>query len=139
IKSTCVYGGAPKNAQVQASRRGVEVVVATPGRLIDMLEGNHTNCKRVTYLVLNEADRMLDMGFEPQMRKIVSQVRPDRQTLMWSATWPKEVQILARDFLNKDFIQVNIGSTELRANPNIKQLVEIVNSESEKNEKLIRL
>lgn len=53
---------------------GVEVVIATPGRLIDMLEGRHTNLRRVTYLVLDEADRMLDMGFEPQIRKIVSQV-----------------------------------------------------------------
>lgn len=55
---------------------GVEVVIATPGRLIDMLEGRHTNLRRVTYLVLDEADRMLDMGFEPQIRKIVSQVGP---------------------------------------------------------------
>lgn len=53
---------------------GVEIVIATPGRLIDMLEAQHTNLKRVTYLVLDEADRMLDMGFEPQIRKIVAQV-----------------------------------------------------------------
>src|SRR6201989_1949555 len=61
-----------------------------------MLESGKTNLSRVTYLVLDEADRMLDMDFEPQIRKIVSQIRPDRQTLMWSATWPKEVQQLAR-------------------------------------------
>lgn len=54
---------------------GVEIVIATPGRLIDMLEAQHTNLKRVTYLVLDEADRMLDMGFEPQIRKIIAQVR----------------------------------------------------------------
>ncbi len=59
-------------------RRGVEIVIATPGRLIDFLESRTTNLRRVTYLVLDEADRMLDMGFEPQMRKIVSQIRPDR-------------------------------------------------------------
>jgi ATP-dependent RNA helicase DDX5/DBP2 len=59
----------------------------------------------LSFLVLDEADRMLDMGFGPQLRKIVDQIRPDRQTLMWSATWPKEVQSLARDYL-KDFIQV---------------------------------
>jgi ATP-dependent RNA helicase DDX5/DBP2 len=71
--------------------------------LIDHLEGGTTNLRRVTYLVLDEADRMLDMGFEPQIRKIVSQIRPDRQTLLWSATWPKEVQKLASDFLNNPY------------------------------------
>jgi len=76
-------------------QRGVEIVIATPGRLIDMLETQKTNLRRVTYLVMDEADRMLDMGFEPQIRKIVSQIRPDRQTLMFSATWPKDVQKLA--------------------------------------------
>ena len=69
----------------------MEIVIATPGRLIDFLEMGKTNLRRCTYLVLDEADRMLDMGFEPQIRKIVEQIRPDRQTLMWSATWPKEV------------------------------------------------
>ena len=70
----CVYGGAPKGPQCRDLRAGVEIVIATPGRLIDMLESRVTNLKRVTYLVLDEADRMLDMGFEPQIRKIVSQV-----------------------------------------------------------------
>lgn len=70
-------------------------MIATPGRLIDMLETQKTNLRRVTYLVMDEADRMLDMGFEPQIRKIVGQIRPDRQTLMFSATWPKDVQKLA--------------------------------------------
>lgn len=60
-----------------------------------MLETQKTNLRRVTYLVMDEADRMLDMGFEPQIRKIVGQIRPDRQTLMFSATWPKDVQKLA--------------------------------------------
>ena len=73
----------------------MEIVIATPGRLIDMLESGKTNLRRITYLVMDEADRMLDMGFEPQIRKIVSQIRPDRQTLMFSATWPKDVQKLA--------------------------------------------
>ncbi|CAN0160152.1 unnamed protein product [Ectocarpus fasciculatus] len=66
---------------------------------------------------------MLDMGFEPQIRKIVSQIRPDRQTLMWSATWPKEVQALARDFLHH-YYQVTVGSLELAANKDIKQIIE---------------
>uniref|UniRef100_A0A7N2LM80 RNA helicase n=1 Tax=Quercus lobata TaxID=97700 RepID=A0A7N2LM80_QUELO len=77
----------------------VEVVIASPGRLIDMLDSHRTNLRRVTYLVLDEADRMLDMGFEPQIRKLVSQIRPDRQTLYWSSTWSKEVEQLARQFL----------------------------------------
>lgn len=62
-------------------------MVATPGRLIDLIEMRKVSMRRVTYLVLDEADRMLDMGFEPQIRKIIEQIRPDRQVLMWSATW----------------------------------------------------
>jgi len=95
IRNVAIYGGAPKGPQIRDLQRGVEIVIATPGRLIDMLETNKTNLKRVTYLVMDEADRMLDMGFEPQIRKIASQIRPDRQTLMFSATWPKDVQKLA--------------------------------------------
>src|SRR6195952_3507949 len=122
IRNTAIYGGAPKGPQIRDLSRGVEIVIATPGRLIDMLETQKTNLRRITYLVLDEADRMLDMGFEPQIRKIVSQIRPDRQTLMFSATWPKDVQRLAMDFLH-DFIQVNIGSMELTANHNVEQHV----------------
>lgn len=98
---------------------------STPGRMIDMLSMGKTNLRRVTYLVLDEADRMLDMGFEPQLRKIVSQIRPDRQTLMWSATWPKEIVSLAHDFLS-DFIQVTVGSLDLTANKKITQIVKVM-------------
>ncbi|KAK4186625.1 P-loop containing nucleoside triphosphate hydrolase protein [Podospora australis] len=136
IRNTCVYGGVPKGPQIRDLQRGVEVCIATPGRLIDMLESGKTNLRRVTYLVLDEADRMLDMGFEPQIRKIIGQIRPDRQTLMWSATWPKEVRALAQDFLT-DFIQVTIGSMDLSANHRITQIVEVV-SESEKRDKMLK-
>lgn len=136
IRNTCVYGGVPRGQQIRDLARGVEICIATPGRLIDMLESGKTNLKRVTYLVLDEADRMLDMGFEPQIRKIVDQIRPDRQTLMWSATWPKDVQRLAYDYL-KDYIQVNVGSLELSASHNIKQIVEVV-SEYEKRERMAK-
>ena len=84
--------------------------------------------ERCTYVVLDEADRMLDMGFEPQIRKVLGQVRPDRQMLMWSATWPKEVMELAEDFFGnrEDYVHLNIGSTKLSANHNINQIVEVV-------------
>lgn len=136
IKNTCVYGGVPKGPQARELSQGVEICIATPGRLIDMLESRRTNLRRVTYLVLDEADRMLDMGFEPQIRKIVDQIRPDRQTLMWSATWPKEVKKLAEDYLH-DFIQVNIGSLDLSASHNITQVVEVC-AEYEKRTKLVK-
>ena len=136
IRNTCVYGGVPKGPQIRDLSRGVEVCIATPGRLIDMLEAGRTNLRRVTYLVLDEADRMLDMGFEPQIRKIIGQIRPDRQTCMWSATWPKEVRQLASDFLN-DYIQVNVGSLDLSANHRITQIIEVV-SDFEKRDKMIK-
>ncbi|KZV89570.1 DEAD-domain-containing protein [Exidia glandulosa HHB12029] len=72
IRNTAIYGGAPKGLQIRDLQRGVEIVIATPGRLIDMLQSQETNLRRITYLVLDEADRMLDMGFEPQIRKILS-------------------------------------------------------------------
>ncbi|KAK8946807.1 DEAD-box ATP-dependent RNA helicase 30 [Platanthera zijinensis] len=137
IRSTCIYGGAPKGPQIRDLKRGVQIVIATPGRLIDMLEACHTNLRRVTYLVLDEADRMLDMGFEPQIRKIISQIRPDRQTLYWSATWPKEVELLARQFLNNPY-KVIIGSSDLKANQSIDQFVEIV-ANNEKYPRLVKL
>jgi len=138
IKNTCVFGGAPKGPQLRDIENGCEVVIATPGRLIDFLEMGKISLKRVTYMCLDEADRMLDMGFEPQIRKIFEQIRPDRQVLMWSATWPKEVKQLAHDFLNKDYIQINIGSLDLSANHKILQIVDVCD-EYQKEAKLARL
>jgi ATP-dependent RNA helicase DDX5/DBP2 len=137
VNNTCIFGGAPKVNQMRDLQRGVEIVIATPGRLIDFLERGVTNLKRCTYLVLDEADRMLDMGFEPQIKKIMGQIRPDRQVLMWSATWPKEVKNLAEEYLH-DYIQVNIGSTNLSANHNILQIVDVCD-ETEKENKLLKL
>uniref|UniRef100_A0A7S0U9N0 RNA helicase n=1 Tax=Hemiselmis andersenii TaxID=464988 RepID=A0A7S0U9N0_HEMAN len=125
IKLTCVYGGAPKSSQAGDLRRGVEIVIATPGRLIDFLESRTTNLRRVTYLVMDEADRMLDMGFEPQIRKIVGQIRPDRQTLMFTATWPKEVESIARDFMQHDVVRTQVGSQSLKAVKTVVQHVEV--------------
>merc|ERR1719281_1739193 len=106
--------------------------------MIDFLDSQSTNLKRVTYLCLDEADPMLDMGFEPQVRKVTSQCRPDRQTLMWSATWPREVQKLARDICKEDPVHVNIGSLDLRTAHTIRQYVEVV-AEADKRARLKRL
>merc|ERR1719491_1220864 len=132
IKNTVVYGGVPKAKQIRELRTGVEIVIATPGRLIDHLEQGNTNLKRVTYLVLDEADRMLDMGFEPQLRKICSQIRPDRQVLMWSATWPRDVKNLASDYLDQ-YYQVTVGNTDLSGNKDVTQTIECVNDQDKYN------
>lgn len=87
----CLYGGASKGPQLRELERGSDIVVATPGRLNDILEMKKISLHQVSLLVLDEADRMLDMGFEPQIRKIVDEIPPSRQTLMYTATWPKEV------------------------------------------------
>jgi ATP-dependent RNA helicase DDX5/DBP2 len=114
IRSAAVYGGVSKVEQMQLVSKGAEVIVATPGRLIDFLIGTKVSLARVTYLVLDEADRMLDLGLELQIRAILSQIRPDRQTLMFSATWPVAVQQLAESLLRNP-IQVNIGGREIVA------------------------
>merc|ERR1719331_2437715 len=138
IKNTCCYGGVPRRQQQQDLRDGVEIVIATPGRLIDFLDCGDTNLKRLTYLVLDEADRMLDMGFEPQVRKVVSQSRPDRQTLMWSATWPDEIKRLTRDICKENPVHINVGSLDLRTAHTIRQYVEVV-KEEDKRGRLKRL
>lgn len=132
IKNIVIYGGSPKQAQLQQINRGAEIYIATPGRLIDFVKDNLISLHRCTFLVLDEADRMLDMGFEPQIRKIIEQIRPDRQTAMFSATWPKEVRKLAEDFIS-DYTTVNIGAGELTANPNIRQIVEVCQEYEKEN------
>lgn len=118
----CLYGGAPKGPQLKELDRGADIVVATPGRLNDILEMRRVSLSQVSYLVLDEADRMLDMGFEPQIRKIVKEVPARRQTLMYTATWPKEVRKIAADLLVNP-VQVNIGNIdELVANKSITQV-----------------
>ncbi|MBA0571911.1 hypothetical protein Golob_002280, partial [Gossypium lobatum] len=135
ISCTCLYGGAPKGPQLREIERGVDIVVATPGRLNDILEMKRISLHQVSYLVLDEADRMLDMGFEPQIRKIVKEVPTRRQTLMFTATWPKEVRKIAADLLVNP-VQVNIGNIdELVANKSITQYVEVL-SPMEKHRRL---
>jgi len=129
LRTCCAYGGVSKRDQQNELRRGVEIVICTPGRLLDFLENKVTNLRRVTYLVLDEADRMLDLGFEAQIRIIVGQIRPDRQMLLWSATWNNSVEKLAKDLaFRKDFIKVHIGSLETSANKNVTQKIEVIKS-----------
>lgn len=112
VRPCVVYGGAQVGEQMRDLDRGCHLLVATPGRLVDMLERGKVSLEFCKYLVLDEADRMLDMGFEPQIRRIVEQDNMPqvgkRQTLMFSATFPKEIQMLARDFLH-DYIFLAIG------------------------------
>ena len=111
LRPVCVYGGTGISDQIADLKRGAEIVVCTPGRMIDMLAANSgrvTNLHRITYVVLDEADRMFDMGFEPQVTKIVGNIRPDRQTVMFSATFPRQMEALARKILNKP-IEVQVG------------------------------
>jgi ATP-dependent RNA helicase RhlE len=99
-----VYGGVPMDPQVTALREGVDVVVATPGRLLDHLERQNVVFDELEVLVLDEADRMLDMGFAPQIQKVVAQIPNYRQTLLFSATMPPEVEALARKYLRKPVV-----------------------------------
>ncbi|KAI6204593.1 RNA helicase [Aphelenchoides besseyi] len=115
IRAVCVYGGVQISDQIADLKKGAEVVVCTPGRMIDMLAANNgrvTNLRRVTYLVLDEADRMFDMGFEPQVMKIINNIRPDRQTVLFSATFPKQMEALARKVLQKP-VEIQIGGKSI--------------------------
>uniref|UniRef100_A0A665W6M2 RNA helicase n=1 Tax=Echeneis naucrates TaxID=173247 RepID=A0A665W6M2_ECHNA len=140
VRPCVVYGGADIGQQIRDLERGCHLLVATPGRLVDMMERGKIGLDYCNYLVLDEADRMLDMGFEPQIRRIVEQdTMPHkgiRQTMMFSATFPKEIQILARDFLEEYiFLAVGrVGSTS----ENITQKVVWV-EESDKRSFLLDL
>lgn len=134
IKSVCLYGGGDRKEQIKVVAKGVDIVIATPGRLNDLVMARHLNVINFSYIVLDEADRMLDMGFEPQIRKSLFDVRPDRQTVMTSATWPPGVRRLAESYM-KDPIQVNVGSLDLAAVHTVTQKIQFV-EESEKEEAL---
>ncbi|KAF8724139.1 hypothetical protein HU200_021155 [Digitaria exilis] len=129
--------GALKGPQLRELDRGVDIVVATPGRLNDILEIDRVSLRQVSYLVLDEADRMLDMGFEPQIRTILKQMPPKRQTLVYTATWPKELRQIASNLLvNDNRIRVTIGSiNQLVIKKSVTQHVEVI-SHMEKSRRL---
>jgi len=112
FKTTIVVGGTNMSEQRSDLRGGVEVCVATPGRLIDHLHQGNTNLGRVSVVVLDEADRMLDMGFEPQIREVMMNLPKPHQTLLFSATMPVEVETLAADYLNKP-VKVKVGAVSV--------------------------
>ncbi|KAJ8250322.1 hypothetical protein COCON_G00222440 [Conger conger] len=131
FKSICIYGGGDRRAQINMTSSGVDIVIATPGRLNDLQMNNHINLRSITYLVLDEADRMLDMGFEPQIMKIILDIRPDRQTVMTSATWPTGVRRLSKSYL-KDPMMVYVGTLDLAAVNTVEQTVLIIQEEEKK-------
>ena len=139
LRAVCAYGGAPIKDQIADMKRGAEIVVCTPGRMIDLLAANSgrvTNLRRVTYVVLDEADRMFDMGFEPQVMKILANIRPDKQTVLFSATFPRQMEALARKTLSKP-VEIVVGGRSVVA-PEITQIVE-VRSEDQKFVRLLEL
>ncbi|XP_034634419.1 probable ATP-dependent RNA helicase DDX46 isoform X2 [Trachemys scripta elegans] len=131
FRVVCVYGGTGISEQIAELKRGAEIIVCTPGRMIDMLAANNgrvTNLRRVTYVVLDEADRMFDMGFEPQVMRIVDNIRPDRQTVMFSATFPRAMEALARRILNKP-IEVQVGGRSVVCS-DVEQEVIVIEEEN---------
>ncbi|MGH0166490.1 UNVERIFIED_CONTAM: hypothetical protein FKN15_072601, partial [Acipenser sinensis] len=139
LRVVCVYGGTGISEQIAELKRGAEIIVCTPGRMIDMLGANNgrvTNLRRVTYVVIDEADRMFDMGFEPQVMRIVDNIRPDRQTVMFSATFPRAMEALARRILSKP-VEVQVGGRSIVCS-DVEQHV-IVLEEENKFLKLLEL
>ncbi|KAK6887826.1 ATP-dependent RNA helicase DED1, partial [Candida tropicalis] len=135
VRPCVVYGGADIGQQMRNLDRGCDLLVATPGRLKDLLERGKVSLANIKYLVLDEADRMLDMGFEPQIRHIVEECDmpevTDRQTLMFSATFPRDIQMLARDFL-KDYVFLSVGRVG-STSENITQKILYVEDEDKKS------
>ncbi|KAH9555785.1 hypothetical protein CY35_08G134400 [Sphagnum magellanicum] len=127
VKTACIYGGTSKGPQRSALRAGATIIIATPGRLQDLMEEGVCSLDQVSYLVLDEADRMLDLGFEPAIRAIISKTSKIRQTVMFSATWPLAVDQLAREFMNDPSpVKVMVGSQDLAANHDVTQIVEVL-------------
>jgi len=139
LRVVCVFGGSGVADQIAKLKRGAEIVVCTPGRMIDILctnNGRICNMARVTFLVLDEADRMFDLGFEPQVMRIVENIRPGRQTVMFSATFPLSVENVAKKILHKPLEIIVGGRSTVCAD--VEQHVEI-RSEDSKFNRLIEL
>lgn len=130
LRICAAFGGLPKQQQFKELRAGAEVAVCTPGRMIDLIKMKACTTRRVTYLVFDEADRMFDLGFEPQVRSLMGQVRPDRQTLLFSATMPRKMERLAAEALTAP-VRITVG-TAGGANEDVRQVVEVVGDDGAK-------
>ena len=142
LRVTCCYGGAPRSPQLRDMSQGFEICIATPGRLIDFVNSKPSLLSRVYYLVLDEADRMLDMGFGPQIQAILSYTPKDKLSSLWSATFPKDIRELAFGMVcdpTRNPIHFVVGSDALTVNPDINQTVQFVDNEDDKRLELIRL
>lgn len=129
-------GGESKADQLEWLKRGCHIIVATPGRLNEFCENKQVWLGQISYLTLDEADRMLDMGFEPQIRRIIEECPRERQTLLFSATWPKAVRQLAFDFLQRP-VHVHIGEMNAaKANTDVTQHVVLLERLTDKDRKL---
>ena len=139
LRTVCVYGGTGISEQIAELKRGAEIIVCTPGRMIDMLAANNgrvTNLRRCTYCVLDEADRMFDMGFEPQVMHVINSIRPDRQLVMFSATFPRSMEALARRILTKP-LEVTVGGKSVVCDDVTQNVITL--SEEDKFLKLLEL
>ncbi|CAI9095212.1 OLC1v1031099C1 [Oldenlandia corymbosa var. corymbosa] len=138
VSSVCIYGGTSKGPQISALKSGVDIVIGTPGRLKDLIEMGVCRLNEVSFVVLDEADRMLDMGFEPEVRAILSQTASARQMVMFSATWPLPVHQLSQEFMDPHPIKVVVGSEDLAANHDVMQIVEVLDDRA-RDERLTNL
>lgn len=147
LSAVCAYGGSPIKDQISQLKKGTHIVVCTPGRMIDLLAANQgrvVSLRRVTFLVIDEADRMFDMGFGPQVEKLTQGIRPDRQTVLFSATFPKKMNAPARKILGRSPnktqgpVDIVMGERSVVA-PEITQFVEVVQSEKSKFPRLLEV
>lgn len=136
LRTLCIYGGVNQSKQTRALQHGIDVLVATPGRLLDLINQGFVRLTQVQTLVLDEADRMLDMGFMPDIRRIVKMIPEERQTLLFSATMPTAIEKLAHDIL-QDPVQIKL-TPERPATDLITQSVHLI-QQSKKTSLLIHL
>ena len=128
IRTVCIYGGNGRLFQMKDLEVAPQLVVATTGRLLDFLEAGAIVLKNCSFVVVDEGDRMMDMGFSPQLKKILSQVRPDRQCFMCTATWPASLCELSNEYMQNP-VHLNVGSVEYPLNPNITHQIKVVEAE----------